>query len=59
MTTYYPERIAALSDEENHAWEFAFCFYLDAGRSEIEADKLAWRDLIREFRRLRSYRGAY
>jgi hypothetical protein len=52
-----PKRIATLDAQENHAWEFAFCFHLDDGKTDLQADKLAWRDLLSEFPRLRKYAG--
>jgi hypothetical protein len=51
------KRIATLKPEENHAWEFAFCFHLDDGKTDLQADKLAWRDLLSEFPRLGKYAG--
>jgi hypothetical protein len=45
-------KIARLTVEENRAWEFAFCFYREKTRMDLHADKLAWKDLIREFPRL-------
>lgn len=51
------KRIATLKPEENHAWEFAFCFHLDDGKTDLQADKLAWRDLLLEFPRLRRCNG--
>jgi hypothetical protein len=49
------KRIAKLTVGENHAWEFAFCFYANDGKTDLQADKLAWRDLLLEFPRLRRY----
>ncbi|HTV43126.1 MAG TPA: hypothetical protein VMF08_21355 [Candidatus Sulfotelmatobacter sp.] len=51
------KKTAELTAEENHAWEFAFCFYLNGGKSEFKADKLAWRDLRLEFPRLKRFAG--
>jgi hypothetical protein len=51
------KRIATLTPEENHAWEFAFCFYRDECKTDLEADELAWRDLCLEFPRLRECDG--
>ena len=50
-------RLAVLSPYEDKCWVFAFCFYLDQGRSDRVADKFAWRDLQREFVRLLKYEG--
>jgi hypothetical protein len=51
-------KIATLTSEENHAWEFAFCFYLEDGKSDLQADRLAWRDLVLEFARLKKHDGS-
>lgn len=52
-----PKRIAKLTPAENHAWVFAFCFYANDGKSDLEADRFAWRDIRLEFPRLRRYDG--
>jgi hypothetical protein len=49
---------AQLTSEEKHAWERAFSFHLDAGNSDAVADRLAWRDLKKEFPRLKKFSGA-
>jgi hypothetical protein len=49
---------AQLTPEEKHAWERAFSFHLDAGNSDAVADRLAWRDLKKEFPRLNKFSGA-
>lgn len=49
------KRTATLTAKENHAWEFAFCFYLADGKTDLQADKLAWRDLRFEFPRIRKF----
>jgi hypothetical protein len=51
------KRIAKLTPEENHVWEFAFCFHREDCKSDLKADKLAWRDLILEFPRLKLFDG--
>jgi hypothetical protein len=51
------KRIAKLTDEENYAWEFAFCFHREQCRTDLQADKLAWRDLRLEFPRLENFNG--
>jgi hypothetical protein len=51
------KKLARLNPYEDKCWVFAFCYYLDRGRSERQADKLAWRDLQKEFPRLRNYKG--
>lgn len=50
-------RLAMLTQEEERAWIFAFGYYLEQNKSELEADELAWRDLQLEFPRLRKYDG--
>lgn len=49
------KRIAILTPEENHAWEFAFCFYREECQTDLQADELAWRDMILEFPRLKKF----
>ena len=51
------KRLARLTPREDRCWIFGYSYYLDGGRSESHADKLAWRDLQREFSRLLTYRG--
>jgi hypothetical protein len=51
------KQIAKLTSEENHAWEFAFCFYREECKTDSSADKLAWRDLQLEFLRLKDFSG--
>ena len=48
---------AKLTRWEDHCWVFAFCYYLDEGKTDAEADHLAWRDMLSEFPRLRFYNG--
>ena len=50
-------KVAKLTDEEETAWNFAFEFYLNEGKSNEEADELAWRDLQTEFPRLKGFDG--
>ena len=50
-------RIAKLTPEENHAWEFAFAFYVNEGHSDSKADRLSWRDMLLDFPRLKNYAG--
>jgi hypothetical protein len=51
------KRIAVLNARENRAWEFAFCFHSDAGKTDLQADKLAWHSVRLEFPRLKKYAG--
>jgi len=50
-------RLATLTSYEDRCWVFAFCYYKDEGHSDLEADKLAWRDLRGEFSRLMRLNG--
>jgi hypothetical protein len=47
-----------LTAAEEKAWEHAFSYYLDQKKGQMKADKLAWRDLQKEFPRLKKYDGA-
>jgi hypothetical protein len=51
------KRRATLTPWEDHCWVFYFCYYLDEGKSDDEADQLTWRDMLSEFPRLRFYDG--
>jgi hypothetical protein len=51
------KRIAKLNAAEDYAWTYAFCDYADEGKTDLQSDKLAWRDLLLEFPRLRKYDG--
>jgi hypothetical protein len=53
-----PKNLASLNPFEEKCWVFAFNYYLDRGKTESEADKLAWLDLQTQFPRLRSYDGS-
>ena len=48
---------AVLTPAEDKAWVFSFCYFIDMGLSDAQADKLAWRDVQREFPRLRGFSG--
>lgn len=48
---------AKLTPLEDHCWLFAFCYYLDEGKTDAEADRLAWHDMLSEFPRLRFHDG--
>ena len=51
-------RHARLTLREEHCWLWYFGYYAtDEGRSDSEADRLAWRDMLSEFPRLRFYDG--
>jgi hypothetical protein len=52
-----PKKLATLSPYEDKCWVFAFCYYVDDGHTDLEADHLAWRDVCIEFERLRKYHG--
>ena len=51
------KNLATLSPYEDKSWVFAFNYYLDRGKSQRDADKLAWRDMQLEFPRLRECDG--
>ena len=52
------KKLAKLTFAENKAWEFAFCYHLDSGKQgQNEAARRAWRDIQREFPRLRKFAG--
>jgi hypothetical protein len=50
-------KLATLAAEEEKTWEAAFRFHY-ASKTETRAANAAWRDLQREFPRLRKYDGA-
>lgn len=52
-----PKRLTTLTPFEDKCWVFAFCSYVDEGRSDLQADHLAWRDMQLDFPRLRQYDG--
>jgi hypothetical protein len=49
---------ATLTPEEDRAWTKAFQFHVDEGKSDAQADRLAWRDVKAEFPRLKKFSGA-
>jgi len=56
--TFVPERkLARLSPYEDKCWVFALCYWLDRGKTDDEASRLAWRDVQLEFPRLQKYEG--
>ncbi len=50
-------KLAKLTRAEDAAWEWAWCYHMDDKPDAARADKLAWRDVCREFPRLRKYEG--
>lgn len=51
-------RRAKLTPFEDHCWVWYFCYYVvDEGKTDMEADRLTWRDMLSEFPRLRFYEG--
>lgn len=52
-------RKARLTPEQNRAWEKAFQFHVESGKSDSSADRLAWRDLVAEFPSLKKFSGAH
>ena len=55
--TNQSKKRAKLSVREDRQWVHYFCYYLLEGKTDSQADKLAWRDMLLEFPRLRSYDG--
>jgi hypothetical protein len=51
------KKLTMLTFFEDKRWASNFSYFLDAGKTEVEADQLAWHDLQREFPRLRSFDG--
>ncbi|MHB8501422.1 MAG: hypothetical protein ACYDCG_19830 [Candidatus Acidiferrales bacterium] len=52
-------KLARLNAAEERSWEHAFRYHLDVSRQgQDRAANRAWRDLRREFPRLRKYDGA-
>ncbi len=49
------KRLAVLNPQEDKCWVFAFCYYVDSGETEDQADKFAWRDLQLDFPRFSKY----
>jgi hypothetical protein len=52
-------KLAKLTVTEEKAWESAFRFHSVAGKSDNRAANAAWKDLQKEFPRLRKYDGAH
>lgn len=51
-------RIARLSAFEDKCWVFAFCYHKETSKQgDLEADRRTWRDMCKEFPRLRKYDG--
>ena len=48
---------ARLSIREDKQWVHYFCYYLNENKSDSQADKLTWLDMLLEFPRLRKYQG--
>jgi hypothetical protein len=48
---------ARLSVREDKQWVHYFCYYLNEDKTDSQADKLAWRDMLLEFPRLRKFQG--
>jgi hypothetical protein len=50
-------KLAVLTVPEEKAWQFAFEYHLDDGKTDAQADSLAWSDLQKEFPRLKAFDG--
>lgn len=57
MASGKDKKRAELTDKEEGAWNFAMEYYLNEGKSDEEADELAWKDIQQEFPRLKKYKG--
>lgn len=51
------KKLAQLTAEEERSMEKAIDFYRYTGKTEAEAGRLAWRDIQKEFPRLRDFDG--
>lgn len=51
-------KLARFTDAEEKIWLAAFYFHKDRGLTDDAADQRAWRDVVKEFPRLKSYDGA-
>ena len=52
------QKLARLNGAESSAWLKAFQYHVDAGCGQARADRRAWRDIRKEFPRLKKYDGA-
>jgi hypothetical protein len=50
-------KLARLGPYEDKCWVFALCYWLDGGKTDDEASRLAWRDIQLEFPRLQKCAG--
>jgi hypothetical protein len=48
-------KLATLTPDENHNWEYFFSWYLNNGFTESQVDRKAWKDL--QAPRLKKYQG--
>ena len=51
------KKLAQLTKQEERSMEKAIDFYRYTGKTEAEAARLAWRDIQKEFPRLRDFDG--
>lgn len=51
------KKLAKLSSWEEKSWEHAFTYYLNKGKTDEQADQLAWKDMLKEFPRLNKFDG--
>jgi hypothetical protein len=52
------KKLATLTPEEDRFWTNTFSDYVNDGYSDSKADKLAWKETVAQFPRLRAYQGA-
>lgn len=51
------KKIATLTPDEDKVWVNAFSFWKMDGRTDEDADRMAWKELQDEFPRLKEYDG--
>lgn len=50
---------AKLNLHEDECWVEYFCYYVNEGHTDEEADHLAWGDMKKEFPHLRAFDGVH
>lgn len=58
MTPRKAVKLAKLTPLEEKYWEQCFEYWVNEGKSDLNADKKAWEDMKKEFPRLRGFDGA-
>lgn len=57
LTDSGAKRLAVLTTEENESWEWIFTSLIQGGKTDSEADALAWEEIQSIFPRLKSFDG--